>query len=192
MSLFELVQRARSTRRFQEERPVSRKTLEGLVDLGRLAACEGNRQPFKYLLSHRPDTNGRIFDLLGWAALLKDWPGPAPGERPAAYIVLLGDLEIADTFPYDPGLSAQSILLGAAEAGLGACILGTVDRHRLRRRFQVPDRFEILLVIALGVPGERVKIDTVGPDGSTRYWRDAQGVHHVPKRRLEDVILERP
>ena len=163
MTMSELVRRTRSTRHFREDRCVSREVLEHLVDLGRLAACEGNRQALKYGLSHRRETNERIFDLLGWAALLPDWPGPA-----------------------------QSILLGAAEAGLGACIVGTVDRDRLRRRFGLPDRFEILLVIALGEPGERVEIETVGGDGDTRYWRDDEGIHHVPKRRLEDVLVELP
>lgn len=192
MTISELVRKARSTRRFREDRAVSRKTLERLVDLARLAACEGNRQALNYLLSHREETNGRIFDLLGWAAYLPDWPGPAPGERPAAYVVVLGDLEIAGSFGYDPGLAGQSILLGAAEAGLGGCIVGTVDRGRLRGRFGIPERYEILYVIALGEPGEAVEIETVGGDGDTRYWRDEKGVHHVPKRRLEDVIVDLP
>ncbi|MCF8062382.1 MAG: nitroreductase family protein [Deltaproteobacteria bacterium] len=192
MTLSELARKARSTRRFREGRPVSRQTLERLVDLARLAACEGNRQALKYFLSHREDTNGRIFDLLGWAAYLPDWQGPGPGERPAAYIVVLGDREIAGAFGYDPGLAGQSILLGAAEAGLGGCIVGTVDRDRLRKRFGIPDRFEILFVIALGEPGERVEIETVGEDGDTRYRRDEEGVHRVPKRRLEDVIVRFP
>ena len=192
MTLSELARKARSTRRFREDGAVSRDALERLVDLGRLAACEGNRQALKYLLSHREETNRRIFDLLGWAACLPDWPGPGPGERPAAYIVVLGDLEIAAGFGYDPGLAGQSILLGAAEAGLGGCIVGTVDRGRLRRRFGIPERYEILFVIALGEPGEAVEIEAVGGDGDTRYWRDEEGVHHVPKRRLADVIVDLP
>lgn len=48
----------------------------------------------------------------------------------------------------------------------------------------------ILLVVALGKPKETVKLETVGPDGDTKYWRDENGVHHVPKRLLEDVIVE--
>jgi nitroreductase len=175
-----------------EARAVPRETLERLVDLARVSACEGNRQALRYLLSHRKETNERIFDLLAWAAHLSDWPGPAPGERPAAYIVVLGDLEIGESFGYDAGLAGQSILLGAAEAGLGACIVGTVDRKRLRRRFGLPDRFEIVFVIALGEPGERVVIESVDENGSTRYWRDREGVHHVPKRRLADVIVDLP
>ena len=53
----------------------------------------------------------------------------------------------------------------------------------------IPPRYELLLVIALGQPKETVVIDSVGPDGDIKYWRDAQGVHHVPKRSLDDLII---
>jgi len=192
MTVSEWVQRARSTRRFRENDPVGRDALERLVDLARLAASGGNKQPLKYLLSYARETNQSIFDLLTWAAYLKGWKGPEPGERPAAYIVVLGDHALASSFGCDHGIASQSILLGAAEAGLGACIVGTVDRDRLRRRFQIPERYSVLHVIALGKPAETVMLETVKEDGNIRYWRDDRGVHHVPKRRLEDVILNPP
>lgn len=101
----------------------------------------------------------------------------------------MGTWKTGRDFEYDAGLAGQSILLGAAEAGLGACIIATVARDRLRRRFGIPDRFEIIFVIALGEPAEKVVIDAVAEDGDTRYWRDERQVHHVPKRSLSDVIL---
>ena len=80
-------------------------------------------------------------------------------------------------------------MLGAAERGLGGCIIGSVKRDRLSRALRIPERYDILLVIALGRPIERVMIETVGVDGDIRYWRDADGVHHVPKRKLDEIIL---
>ncbi len=192
MTVAEWVRRARSIRRFREDRPVGKDTLERLVDLARLSASGGNKQPLKYLLSCTPETNQSLFDLLTWAAYLEGWDGPEPGERPAAYIVVLGDRALATSFGCEHGIASQSILLGAAEAGLGACIVGSVDRKSLCRRFQIPERYGVLHVIALGIPAETVVLETVGEDGDIRYWRDAQGVHHVPKRPLEDVILEPP
>lgn len=188
MMLKELVQRNRSFRRFQQDVAVSRDTLVELVDLARLTASAANKQPLKYFLSCDPRTNSQIFPTLAWAAYLKDWPGPAKGERPAAYIVMLGDKGISQSFGPDSGIAAQTILLGATEQGLGGCIIASVRREELRRALAIPEGLEIIFVIALGKPGETVLLETVEANGDIRYWRDADGVHHVPKRALEDII----
>jgi nitroreductase len=185
----ELIKGNRSYRRFHQETPVSRETLLELVNLARLSASAANLQPLKYFLSWEPEINAVIFSCLAWAAYLKDWPGPAEGERPAAYLVILGDTEISKNFGCDHGIAAQSILLGAREKGLGGCLLGSIQRDRLRELLQIPDHLEILLVLALGRPQETVVLEEVGPEGRIKYWRDEAGVHHVPKRRLEDIIL---
>jgi nitroreductase len=186
----DLVRQNRSCRRFYQDQPVSRETLLSLVDLARVSASAANLQPLKYALSWEPEKNAAIFATLAWAGYLKDWPGPVEGERPAAYLVILGDREIAANFGCDHGIAAQSILLGARQKGLGGCMLGSIQRDRLREILALPPRYDILLVIALGVPKEKVVIDEVGPDGNIKYWRDEKGVHHVPKRRLEDIVVE--
>jgi nitroreductase len=165
--------------------------LRGLVDLARLSASAANRQPLKYILSNDVTVNGAIFEHLGWAAYLKDWPGPAEGERPSAYIIILGDTDIARDFWCDHGIAAQSILLGAVEKGLGGCMIGAINKKSLAEALHISGRYEILLVIAIGKPKEEVRIERVGPDGDIRYWRDENGVHHVPKRSLEEIILKR-
>jgi hypothetical protein len=146
-------------------------------------------QPLKYILCCEPEKNALIFQHLAWAGYLKDWPGPADGERPSAYIIILGDTEITRSFGCDHGIAAQSILLGAAEKGLGGCIIGTVKREELRRALALPARYEILLILALGKPKETVVIEPVGTGGDIKYWRDNQSVHHVPKRSLDGIIL---
>jgi nitroreductase len=185
----ELIKTNRSCRRFHQDEAVSLDTLRWLVNLARLSASAANLQPLKYILANEPQRNAAIFSCLAWAGYLKDWPGPEEGERPAAYLVILGDTEIVKNFGCDHGIAAQSILLGARQKGLGGCMLGSIQRERLRDLLNLPERYDILLVIALGKPKEEVVLEDVGPDGSIKYWRDARGVHHVPKRRLEDIIL---
>ena len=187
--IHDLVRRARSIRRFRQDRPVELATLRGLVDLARLSASGGNRQPLKYILSCAPDVNAGIFACLRWAAHLKEWPGPAEGERPAAYIVVLADTAIRTECDVDLGIAAQSILLGAAAIGLGGCMLTPADRAGLDRLLQPPPGTKILLVVALGSPREQVMLEELPPGGDTRYWRDAAGVHHVPKRSLDEIVV---
>jgi len=185
-----LIKKNRSYRRFYEDFIIERKTLEGLVDLARLSASTSNKQPLKYILSCEKDKNELIFPVLTWAGYLKDWPGPAEGERPSAYIIMLFDTEISKNYWCDPGIAAQSILLGATEIGLGGCIFGSVKKEELRTALKIDKRYKILYVLAIGKPKERVMLETVGTDGDIKYWRDSQGVHHVPKRPLEEIIID--
>ena len=163
--------------------------LEELVDLARLSASGGNLQPLKYMLSVEAETTGRIFPHLAWAGYLKEWPGPEEGERPSAYIIILGDTSIAKTFGCDHGIAAQSILLGAAEKGLGGCMIGAIRRNELSAALNIPARYEVLLVVALGVPRETVRLISVPEGGSIEYYRSDDGVHYVPKRTLAEIII---
>lgn len=191
MTLDSLVKQSRSIRRFREDRRIDMETLEALVDTARFCPSGRNRQPVRYILSAGPDAMEEIYPCLVWAMDLPDWDGPETGERPAAAITLVTERDLAIDPCYDVGIAAQTILLAAAERGLGGCMLGSLYRETLARTFDLPAEYEIRLVIALGVPAERVVLDVVGPDGDTRYWRDDHGVHHVPKRALEEIVLKR-
>lgn len=179
----------RTCRRFYQEIAVERETLRELVDLARLSASAANRQPLKYILSCDSQKNALIFQCLGWAGALKDWPGPSEGERPSAYIIILGDTEINKAFGCDHGIAALSIFLGAREKGLSGCMHGSVKRDELRKALGILPRYEILLVLSLGKPKEKVVLETLEPGGDFNYWRDSDNVHHVPKRRLDDIII---
>ena len=186
----DLILKNRSYRRFYEEVDIKLETLRELVDLARHSASAMNAQPLKYILSYEPQRNSLIFPHLAWAGYLTDWSGLCDEERPSAYIIILGDKEIGQSFGCDHGIAAQSIMLGATEKGLGGCIIASIDKEGLRKDLEIPLRYEILLVLALGKPKETVVIETVGDSGDTKYWRDSKGVHHVPKRPLDDIIID--
>jgi len=185
----DLILKNRSYRRFYQDVDIKLETLRELVDLARLSASARNAQPLKYILSCEPQGNSLIFPYLAWAGYIKGWSGPCEEERPSAYIIILGDTEIRRSFSCDHGVAAQSIMLGATEKGLGGCIIASIEREGLRKALEIPPRYEILLVLALGQPKETVVIETIGPSGDTKYWRDSKGVHHVPKRPLNDIII---
>ncbi|MCI8443514.1 MAG: nitroreductase family protein [Provencibacterium sp.] len=189
--LKELISANRSYRRFKQSERLSRETLLELLELARMTGSAGNLQPLRFLPLYTPEDCGRVFPFLGWAGYLQDWPGPEPGERPAAYLLLFSDLALSKNARLDAGLAAQSILLGAVEKGLGGCMLGNVQREGLMKEFRIdPERYELLLVIALGVPAETVLLEPLPQNGNIRYWRDESGLHHVPKRPLKELLLD--
>jgi nitroreductase len=188
MNVKDMVLKNRSYRRFDQSFRVDEKTLRELVDLARCSGTAANRQPLKFMLSADAEKNARIFKTVGFARQL-NWQGPVEGERPSAYIIILGDLDLSKSFGCDHGIAAQSILLGAVEKGLGGVMLGSANKEVLRAELKIPEKYDILLVIALGKPKETIVLEKMPVDGKTAYWRDEQGVHHVPKRSLDELIV---
>jgi nitroreductase len=187
--LKDLIVKNRSYRRFHQDFKIEKETLRELIDLARLSASAKNLQPLKYILSCDPEKNDLIFQQLAWAGYLEDWQRPAEGEKPSAYIIVLGDTRISNEFKTDFGIAAQNILLGATEKGLGGCIIGSVVKTALRQGFDIALRYEIINVIALGKPKETVVVEDIEPGKDIKYYRDSENVHHVPKRGLDEIII---
>lgn len=187
--LEELVRRTRSYRRFEEREKLTESMLWELVEHARLAPCAANLQLLRFSIVAEETACSRLFPLLKWAGYLEDWDGPAEGERPAAYIVISGPAEEASYTRIDVGIAAAYLVLAAMEQGVGSCMLLSFDHAETGKLLPLPDGHAPKLVIALGKPSEKVVLEDVGPEGNIRYWRDSDGVHHVPKRSLEELIL---
>ncbi|MCL2457909.1 MAG: nitroreductase family protein [Desulfobulbus sp.] len=191
-----LVRQTRTVRRFVEQKAVETPLLRAWVDLARLGGSARNAQALKYMIITEAALRAQLFPLLGWAGCLPDWPGPGPGERPPAYIVCLLDDALArgpeTEAHFDLGVATQNLLLGAAAHGVFGCRIGAFSAEKVQRLLGLEDRFRVLLVLALGYPAETVVVEEMRPEGDIRYWRDEQGVHHVPKRSLAEVLVSPP
>jgi nitroreductase len=183
----ELIIKNRSYRRFNSNIKISEKQIRKWIDLARLSASARNAQPLKYAIVIKPEMCAQIFPFLGWAGYLSNWSGPAEGERPVAYIAVLKDKSIADNHYCDDGIAMQSILLGATEDGFGGCMIGSVNKSKVSAILALPDNLELLWIIALGKPAEKVLLETA--DGDIKYYRDENDVHRVPKRPLDEIII---
>ena len=185
--LMDLLTKNRSYRRFDQQSVIPFTEIAGWVANVRLTPSAGNLQPLRFMIVNDPEQNGLIFDQLKWAMYLNDWAGPEEGERPAAYIVILAESHPGNFIYIDAGIALQTILLGAAENGYGGCTIASCNRERIRAILGITDRLDILLVVALGKPREKVVVEEMRED-DVHYWRDDSGVHHVPKRKLEDML----
>jgi len=184
----DLILKNRSYRRFYQDHKISIEELTELVNLARLSPSGKNLQPLKYFLSVDDETNEKIFSTLAWAGYLKDWDGPEEGEKPSGYIIILGDTRLTKNFMCDHGIASQSMLLGAVEKGFGGCIFGSIKREKLKEFLKIENHFEVLLVIAIGKPKEKVVVEKV-IDNNIKYFRDENQTHYVPKRDLKDIII---
>jgi nitroreductase len=185
----ELIMKNRSYRRFDNSVKPDVKQIEKWIELARFSASGRNMQPLKYVICTNGKINNLIFPNLGWAGYLKEWQGPAENERPAAYVAVLLDKSLAENYYCDDGIAIQSILLGAVEDGFGGCIIGSVNKSKVAKILNLPENLEILYMLALGKPSEKIILETA-EQGEIKYWRDKNDVHHVPKRPLKEIIFK--
>ena len=189
----EIIKKTRSFRRFDQSYGIERNTLVELIELARLSASPTNIQSLKYFISCDTETNKKIFNTLKWASGLPEWGGPKEGEKPTAYIVMLGDNSLIpegkrNYFEIEVGIQGQSIRIGATEKGLGSCPIAAINRAQLAEELKIDLKFNIELVIAIGKPAEIVELIEI-QDNKTMYYRDSQGIHYVPKRSINELII---
>lgn len=190
-SLRQLMISDRTVRRFEEGRNVSVETLEKLVELTRYCPSGRNAQPLRYVIVSSSEEKEKVFPLLKWAGYFQDWDGPEKGERPAAYIIQCLDTKYGKDCLCDDGLQLEAITLGMRTLGLGGCIIKAFNAPKLAEILALDERYVPRYVLALGYPAEEVKIEemSMDEDADFKYFRTPDGVHHVPKRPLEQLIL---
>ena len=192
MEIYKLIEKTRTVRRYNESRPIDEPVLRELIDLMRLGGSARNAQVLQYMIITKPKLRDRIFPFLRWAGYLHDWPGPSQGERPAAYIICLLNRKLCKgpekEAHFDLGIATQNLLLGACRKGIYGCRIASFSRD-ISKAFSIDDKHKVLLVLALGYPAEKIVLEQLAENGDVRYWRDEKGVHHVPKRSLDDIIL---
>ncbi len=189
--LNELVKKSRSKRAFRSDAALTRRTLLELCDMARYAPAAMNLQPLKYRLVTEDTEVARMTEITRWAASLTQ-KLPPEGHGPSAYIVICHDTELTPQKPIfliDAGIVAQTMMLAAAERGLGGCILGSAKDAEVSELLGLPETLAPVLVLGLGIPEETVVL-TEAQNGKVRYYRDEENVHYVPKRPLKDIIIQ--
>ena len=190
-SLRRMIIEDRTVRRFQESRRVPEETLKDLVALTRYCHSGRNAQPLRYVAIRDEEICEKVFPTLKWAGYFKDWDGPEPGERPVAYLVQCLDTKYGQDCLCDDGLQLEVISLGMQTLGLGGCIIKAFNAPLLAEILGIEERFKPRYVMAIGYPVEEVCIEDMSgdEDADFKYYRTADGVHHVPKRMLSELLL---
>ena len=193
MGVYEAATKRRSIREFKDT-PVPYDTLERCVNAARLAPSAANRQLCEHIIVDDEQLLPQVLDTVGsWFGVPRPKEGWPPERRPKAYIIILINLPLEAELGfgrtntnYDVGLAAENMMLVALEEGIGSCAITSYKQGKLRQVLNIPDKYEIAMVLALGFPDESPVLE-VATDSIER-WIDSKGVRHIPKRKLEDII----
>ena len=193
MSLYDLILKNRSYRSFVSSRKISEDELLSIIDLARKVPSARNLQALKYKLCYTEEDCEKLFPLTAWAGALRPLVLPPKGHEPTAYIIICTDNDISTQeknrfLGVDIGIAAQTIMLSASEIGLGGCMLGAFSAEKVSMALKIDDRYVPALILALGKPDEEIILHDAD-EIDMPYYRDEKGTHHVPKRKLEDIII---
>lgn len=189
MKVYDAIMARRTIRKFTTE-AVSATVLEKLIDCARVAAYGANMQPLKFKIAAEKSLTNKMFACIKWAGYLSDG-APKDGERPPAYIAILGDTTLKPNkmFETEAGAAATTMMLAAVEEGLGTCWLGAIDRERLHKLLELPTHLQVVYLLAVGYPAQESHITDM-QGGDVKYYLDEQGVLHVPKRSLDEILIK--
>ncbi|MFH1941332.1 MAG: nitroreductase family protein [bacterium] len=184
-NIYDVVCCRRTIRRFKNT-PLPEELFIKLINAARLAPSGANLQPCEYLVIDEPHLVDSVFSCLKWAGYIAPAGNPPPGKRPVSYIVVLIDLyRKKKGGSVDAAAAIENMLLTAWGEGVGSCWLGSIDRKRIKKMLRIPHHLDVNSVVALGYPDEQPRLEE--SDHSVKYWKDKNGVLHVPKRKLEDL-----
>lgn len=175
-SLFELVRRRRSIRRYTGEK-VSDDAVREILQVALLAPSSWGRHPVEFVVLRDRATIEAV------ARSKRMGAGPLPTADVA--IVVMADTADCELWIEDAAVASAYILLAAEERGIGACWIHMRNRQGQRRSADeeirqilgVPDKFSVLNVIALGQKGE----DKSARTEKDLFWQNVHGEHYGEK-----------
>ena len=171
MDLVDVVRKRRMVRAYDRSRPVPREAITTLLDLAIRAPSAGFTQGWDFLVLTDDADLRRFWQVTTDPGDPDSW---LDGMRTApALVVCLSDPErYLDRYaepdkgwtdrdpgrwpvPYwdvDTGMAALLMLLGAVDAGLGACFFGVPPERdaAVRAAFGIPDTFDPVGVVTIG------------------------------------------
>ncbi|MDD5698584.1 MAG: nitroreductase family protein [Victivallaceae bacterium] len=189
MEFSELLKKRRTVRRFKQVQ-VFDKDIRAMLEAARLAACGANVQKLRYIVVRDKQLVKDIFDNTAWAGMVAPHRTPEWGKNaPLTFIVVITPKDVGGIMQANAGAAIQSMEFAAAEAGLGTCWIGAYKKDNVDRLLDLPAPQETLYLLAVGYPDEEPVAEDIDPEGSMKYYLDADDVLHVPKLKI-DAITE--
>lgn len=185
-SLDTLLLKNRSHRAYDTSYVVARRQLEAIVSVNTKIPSGRNAQRLRFKLLEASEGGEGFCRFLHLGGYLPELHLPAPGTEPQAFIVVCSTEAESPTIDIDLGISLQSMALKAVEIGLNALIIRAFDHNEVKQALNL--EIEPIAVLAVGKGLDKIELTEIPAGASTRYYRK-DGVHYVPKIRIEDLLL---
>lgn len=190
MNVYDAIKLRRTVRKFKNE-AIDRKCIMDIIDGARVSPSAGNIQSLKYTIIDSEKERKDIFPYIKYAGYISDW-NPDFSESPTSFIAILNDTKIRKTCNLtecDCGIAMMAISLLAIEKGLDTCILGAIDRKKISEILNISPEYELMYLIGIGKADQFNK--QYNCSDNVKYTIDTNGNFNVPKRQLEDILIER-
>lgn len=173
-----LIQHRWSPRAFKPV-PLTSPQILTLLEAARWSASCFNEQPWRFLIAGRDQSDAFATMLTCLVPANQTWAQNAGLLLLAfAHTRFRRNDKPNRLAQHDLGLAAGQLALQATAMGLQAHMMAGIDRERINSTYQVPEFFEPLTAIAVGIPDDPAGLD---PDLAER--------ERAPRERLEITTL---
>ncbi len=148
MEVSDAIRLRRSVRTY-DPKPVPEDVLNRVLEAGRISPSASNYQPWHFIVVRDPDRRKALSDGR-YAKFLTQSP---------VVIVGLGDMKVSPEWHVvDTTIALQQMVIAATAEGLGTCWIGSFYEDRVKAALDVPERYRVVAMLAVGYPKEKVDI----------------------------------
>src|SRR5256884_3870669 len=140
--VFEAARTVMAVREYQDK-PIPGEVLRRIIEAGRLSASASNGQPWHFIVVRDRANLRKLGSLIR--------TGPYVANAPAAIIVAY-EKEKGEYGMSDGSRAIQNMILPARGEGVGSNWTGFARMDGVRSEFGLPDTFDVLAVLPVGVP----------------------------------------
>ncbi len=187
MSIYDLITKRRTVRKYQNK-PMKREQIRKYINAARVAPSAMNMQPVKYISVLSKEKVAQVFACTRWAGYLPEY-NPNQSDIPSAFVAVCTDSSLKSAFcEFDMGAAVENLILSALEDGVGACILGAIDKPKITELLSLPENLTLCYLVALGYSAEKQRSVEM-ENGNIKYYLE-NGEICVPKRSIDEVLIK--
>lgn len=187
-SIDNLIARNRSQRGYVKSRVVTQEELEKIIRVCTMIPSAKNQQVLRFCPVTRESGAETVLKNIRLGGALPELHLPFEGTEPEAFIVVCSTIEEGRYVDIDLGIAAQSMLLKAVSMGLNGIIICAFNRDIIQQELALP--YPPIALIAIGKGVEKIVLEPINEQDNHNYYRTPDGVHHVPKVKLEDLLIK--